>query len=321
MPQQTSLAKKGFGCLKGCLIALLSPILILAIYLFFATVNLRRSDEEVLKTYTPTPQIQDLADKNQLTDKGRATLYRTDPKFIDAETLVKNCQTISRGIETLACIAPKPGGGPFGGKQIFLLQIDDKRFIDHKYSASVHEMLHMAYDLLNSEEKKKVDSLLNPELEKHKTDFHLQTILETLKTLKNKKERDILSELHSKFGVEYASLSNDLEEYYKKYFKDRSVVVKLYQNGGFNSRVRRLDTLAYEAKQLNAKLTSMQSQLNGYKNAGNIDKYNSLVATYNNLVNQYNAKSAESTRVYNEIQTFYKYFNPDYTPSKEVTTK
>lgn len=321
MPQQTTSAKKGSGCLKGCLIAILFPILVLAIFLFFATANLRRSDEEVLKTYTTTPQIQDLADKNQLTDKGRATLYRTDPQFIDAETFIKYCQTISRGIEALACIAPKPSGGPFGGKQIFLLQIDDKRFIDHKYSASVHEMLHMAYDLLGSEEKKKVDTLLNTELEKHKTDLHLQTILETLKTLKNKKERDILSELHSKFGVEYASVSNDLEEYYKKYFKDRSAVVKLYQTGGFNSRVRRLDTLAYEAKQLNGKLTSMQSQLNGYKSAGNIDKYNNLVATYNSLVNQYNAKSAESTRVYNEIQIFYKFFNPDYTPSKEVTTK
>ncbi len=313
LPQQ----KKGVGCLTIALAIIFVPIILLGGFFFFSTSNLRRSDEEVLKTYQPTAEIAEIAEKNTLTDKGKASLYRTDPKLVDAESFMKSCQTKARGIEPLACIAPKPGGGPFGGRQIFLLQIDDPRFADHKYSAAVHEMLHSAYDRLGSDEKKRVNALLDQEFTKHQDELYLVEVAETLKNRKGNTIEDVQEELHSKFGVEISDLSQKLEEYYKQYLNDRQKVVGLYKNGGFDSRVRRMNEIRYETKTLAPQIKSMESQLTAYQNAGDAAGFNSLIGQYNGMVNQYNAKVAESQLAYNEIQEFYQYFNPDYKPPQK----
>lgn len=310
--------KNGFGCLKIFLVILSLPFIIIFIgFLVVLIGNLvsNRSDKDILKSYQPSPDIVEIAEKNTLTDKGKATLYRADPRFVDSEAFIKICQTISRGIEALACIAPKPNGGPFDGRQIFLLKIEDPQFEDHKYSAAVHEMLHAAYKKLGSEEKKRLGPLLDQELLKRQDDPHLAAIIEILKTKKS--ESDIREELHSKFGVEIKELSPELEEYYKQYFKDRSKVVDLFQKGGFNNRVRKMDQLQQEINSFNNKLTDMNKELQTLKNSGEIDKFNSLVSRYNNTIGQYNAKVTESKKVYSEVEKFYQYFNPDYKPPEE----
>lgn len=317
--QKPSPGKKGIGCLGIGLIILGILVLVVGGAIFFATAQLRRSDEEVLKTYQPTSEIAEIAEKNTLTDKGKATLYRADPKLVDAQSFMKSCQTKTRGIEPLGCIAPKPGGGPFGGRQIFLLQIDDPRFADHKYSAAIHEMLHSAYDRLGSDEKKRIDALLDQEFSKHQEDSYLKHAADTLKARKGTGIEGVHSELHSKFGVEYANLSPELEEYYKQYFTDRSKVVELFTNGGFSTRIRIMDEIRYELGKLAPQLTAMQNQLTAYQNAGDQAGFNSLIGQYNSMVYQYNAKAAQSQKAYNEVKQFYQYFNPDYKPPEEKT--
>lgn len=309
--------KKGIGCLGTSLIMLAVPVLIIGGFIFFATAEFRKSDEEVLKTYQPPPEIAEIAEKNTLTDKGKATLYRADPKLVDAQSFMKSCQTKARGIEPLGCIAPKPGGGPFGGRQIFLLQIDDPRFADHKYSAAIHEMLHSAYDRLGSDEKKRINTLLDQEFSKHQDDSYLKHAADTLKARKGTGIEGVQSELHSKFGVEYAELSPELEDYYKQYFVDRSKVVEFFENGGFNTRIRIMDEVRYETEKLAPQLTSMENQLTAYQNAGDEAGFNSLIGQYNSMVAQYNAKIAKSQRAYAEVKQFYQYFNPDYKPAEE----
>lgn len=317
MAQKTLQGKKGIGCLGIGLIILAIPILLIGGFFFFATSDLRRSDKDVLKTYQPTSEIADIAEKSTLTDKGKATLYKVDPKLVDAQSFMKSCQTKARGIEPLGCIAPKPGGGPFGGKQIFLLQIDDPRFSDHKYSAAVHEMLHSAYDWLGANEKKRVNALLDQEFLKHQDDSYLKHATDTLKARKGTGMEGVQSEMHSKFGVEYADLSPELEEYYKQYFLDRSKVVELFKNGGFSTRIRIMDEIRYETEKLAPQLTSMQNQLTAYQNAGDQAGFNSLIGQYNSMISQYNAKVAESNRAYDEVKQFYQYFNPDYKAAEE----
>lgn len=309
--------KKGMGCLSIAAVVLGIPIVLIGGFFFYVTKDLRRSDEEILKTYQPTAEIADIAEKNTLTDKGKATLYRVDPKLVDAQTFMKSCQTKARGIEPLGCIAPKPRGGPFGGKQIFLLQIDDPRFSDHKYAAAVHEMLHSAYDWLSSDEKKRINALLDQEFLKHQDDSYLKHATDTLKARKGTGIEGVQSELHSKFGVEFADLSPELEDYYKRYFLDRSKVVEIFKNGGFSTRIRTMDEVRYETEKLAPQLTSMQNQLTAYQNAGDQAGFNSLIGQYNSMVAQYNAKIAVSQRAYEEVKQFYKYFNPDYKTPEE----
>lgn len=314
--QKPTQGKKGIGCFKVLLIILAIPILLIGGFIFFGSSELRRSDEEVLKTYQPFPEIADLAEKNTLTDKGRATFYRSNPEFIDREVFKKYC--IVNGVEGLACVGPRRGGGPFGGRQIFLLKIDDPRFSDHKYAASIHEMLHVAHDRLSPSEKTRVNTLLAQELSKRGDDIHLTGPINILKE-KGKKDKDINSELHSKFGVEYSGLSSELEDYYKQYFTDRTKVVELFKKGGFNSRVRRIDEIRYEIEKLAPQLTSIENKLTAYQNSGDAASFNSLLGQYNSMIAQYNAKAAESQRIYNEIQEFYQYFNPSYKPPENKT--
>lgn len=311
MTQKSPQDKRGVGCFRIFLIVLSIPVLVIGGLILFGTSELRRSDEEVLKTYQPSPEVAEIAEKNALTDKGKATFYRSNPEFVDGDIFRKYC--VVDGIEGLACVGPRRGGGPFGGRQIFLLKISDPKFSDHKYSAAVHEMLHAAYERLSPSEKNGLNKLLEEELSKRADDIHLMGPVNILKG-KGKKNKDIDSELHSKFGVEYSDLSPELEDYYRQYFKDRTKVVELFKNGGFNSRVRRIDEIRSETEKLAPQLKSMENQLTVYQNSGDAENFNNLLGQYNSMVAQYNAKAMESQTIYNEIQEFYKYFRPDYKP-------
>lgn len=321
MAFKSSQPKKGKGCLIILLIFLSLPFIVVivgfAVVIIGAALT-SRSDEDVLKNYKPTPEIAEIAERNGLTDKGKAQFYRDDPTFVDATSFMKYCRTQTRGIEPLGCNAPRPGGGPFGGRQVFLLQIDDPRFADHKYSAAVHEMLHSAYNRLTPKEEKRINALLDQEFSKNQ-DTSLKEVIERLKKVKKGEVKAAWAELHSKFAVEFSELSPELEDYYKQYFTNRKKVVELFQQGGFGSRVARIDGIRYELSLLAPQLTSMQNQLTAYQNAGDEAGFNSLIGQYNSGVSQYNTKVAESTQVYNEIQEFYKYFNPDYQPPESKT--
>ena len=295
--------KKRHGCLKGCLIFVgLFVVLIVGNVLI---TGFRDTDANILKNYQPTEVIADIALKDTFTDKGKAMLYRTNPKFVGGEEFRVACA--SDGIEGLACTDTN--------KTTFL-QIDDPEFSDHKYSAAAHEMLHVAYHKLTDTEKTQVNALIDQELPKHKDDYHLTSILDMLKEKKSGDTGTMYSELHSKFGVEYADLVPGLEEHYKLYFTDRSEVVRLYQEGGFNSRVRRIDELNQEGVALEKKINALDSTLRSLQAAGvaneDIDAFNAKVNQVNSMIRQYNAKAAESQKLFSEVETFYRYFNPNY---------
>lgn len=318
MALKPSQEKKGIGCFRIFLIVLTIPIVVIGSLIYIGTSDLRRSDEDVLKAYQPTPEIAEIAEKNTLTDKGKAELYRAVPEIVDGDVFRKYC--FANGVEALGCNAPKPGGGPFGGRKIFILKIDDPKFTDHKFSVAVHEMLHSAYNRLSSDEKKRINTLLDQELAKHQDDSSLTGPIETIKKRKrNNSIKDIQEELHSKFGVEYSDLSPELENYYKQYFADRTKVIELFKSGGFGGRMRRMDEIRHELSLLAPQLTSMQNQLTAYQNAGDQAGFNSLIGQYNNMVAQYNAMASESQRIYSEVESFYKYFNPDYKPPEKKT--
>lgn len=262
-------------------------------------------DKNAFQKYELTAEVKDIAEKITLTDKAKEFFWKLEPRFISAADFIKFCQTVARGIEALACLAPKPYGGPFAGHAILLLQMDDPRFINHKYSAAAHELLHYAYRQLSAEEKERLNSLLDQEWAKHEAEPHLQAAIGELKRLEEEEE-EIFSELHSKFAVEYAEISPELEQYYKQYFNDRQAVVDWFVKGGFGSRVRHLDELTQQAKALEKQLKAIDPQQSP-----------EALEKYNRLVEQYNAKAAESQKTYQEIQEFHSLFNPDYQPPEK----
>lgn len=303
--------KKRHGCLKGCLIVVVLIVALIVGGIF--TSGDWRSDASILKNYQPSAEFADITLKNTYTDKARALLYRTNPKFVAGKEFRAICA--SDGIEGLACTDTI---------KTTLLQIDDPAFSDHKYSAATHEMLHVGYNKLKADEKTRLNILLDQELAKHQDDYHLTGIINMLKEKKAGDTETMYSELHSKFGVEYTNLIPELEEHYRLYFTDRSQVVRLYQNGGFNSRVRRIDQLNQEGSKMEEKINALNGKLRSLQAAGvadaDIDSFNTQVNQNNSLIRQYNAKAAESQKLFAEIETFYHYFNPNY-KSPEAKTE
>lgn len=301
-PKTTLQGKKGKGCLIGCLTFL---VVVGAFFggleLFRRYVIVTRFDKDAFKKYELTPEITDIAEKITLTKEAEDVFNKLEPRFVTASDFAKFCKKTPGDVEALACHAPKPYGGPFAGKAIILLQIDDPRFADHKYSAAAHELLHEMYRWLSSDEKTSVVNLLNQEFTKRQ-DAHLQAVRDQMKA-GGKEEADFIDELHSKFAVEYTDISSELEDYYRQYFNNRRAVVELYNKGGFGSRMRRMDDL-------NAQLSALQDKLVSSRATAEADQYNSLVA-------QYNAKVAEVNRIYAEIKEFHVLFNPDYKPPEE----
>lgn len=289
-PASKQTSKSGKGCLIGCLgILVAAAVFFGGVEAFRRWVIVTKFDKDAFKKYELASDFIDIAEKITLTETAKDHFYKLEPRFVRVDDFIKFCKTVARGVEALACFAPKPYGGPFAGKTILLLQIDDSRFIDHKYSAAAHELLHSLYAQLSSEEKTRVNTILNQELAKHEGDTHLQNALKELRKVK-KDEEDIMSELHSKFGVEYADIDPTLETYYQQYFQDRNTVVRLYFQGGFGSRVRRID-------QLHGELTALSNQLSS-----------------ESQVARYNAKVSEINALYAEMKEFYALFNPDYKP-------
>lgn len=294
-PKTTSSGKKNKGCVIGCLVAIILVVaFFIGIEMFRRYVIVTKLDKDAFKKYQLAPDFIDIAEKITLTQTAKDHFYKLEPRFVNADDFIKFCKTVARGIEALACYAPKPYGGPFAGKTILLLQIDDPRFVDHKYSAAAHELLHSLYSQLSADEKTRVNNLLNQEFAKHQDDTHLQNVLKELEKV-DKDEEEAMSEWHSKFGVEYPEISPELETYYQQYFNNRQKVVQLYLQGGFASRVRRIDQMNWELTQLSNQLTSESE------------------------VARYNAKVAEINKLVAEMKEFYLLFNPDYKPPEQQT--
>src|SRR5262249_20860349 len=115
---------------------------------------------------------------------------------------------------------------------------------------------------------------------------------------------DTTNELHSILGTEVANLPPELEQYYKRYFNDRSQIVKYSEQyeQAFTERQKVVSDddakLASLKPQIDKLETSLQDQLN-YLNAERsrmknlldtkqYDEYNSAVAPFNTKVKTYN---------------------------------
>lgn len=321
MAKKSSQGKKGHGCLKGCLVAIGVVILFAFGISSFVSQEWNRSDEDVLKGYQAPPEIADLAEKTGLSEKGKATLYRGTPEFLQGEAFKKKC--LGKGFQgELAGGCMKSGpvkqgflGLPIAGTEIYLLKIDDPEFADHKYTAAVHEMLHVVYVRLDSKDKKSLNELIDKELTKYPDDEHLTARVNAMKRLK----KNYQDELHSQFGVVYRDLSPELEAYYREYFADREKLLAISESEGLTRRMKRQDELSQELSELNSQLTAMQGQLNSYKSSGDVGSYNSLLPQFNTTVASYNTRVAEVRQINSEMIGFYQYIDPSYQPPQQKT--
>lgn len=261
-----------------------------------------------LRNYQPSSQIAALATDTTMTDRARHLFYVNQPQLQNRELFNQSCTDYNEQTSVLGCY--------HGDRQgIYLYDVKDDRLYGVQQVTSAHEMLHQAYDRLSQKEKQQIVL----DLQSYYQTLDDKNLIQRIDGYKNQ-GADIDNELHSILGTEIAVLPATLEEYYKKYFQDRQVVVsfgKAYQEEftrrefavrAFDEQLSDLaDKIANNRRLLDGQantLNQLNQELSKSDARGNVAAYNAKVDEYNAKVKVYNSKLSEARKLisqYNKI--------------------
>jgi hypothetical protein len=253
-----------------------------------------------LRSYTAPAAVAQLATDDTLTPYARKVFYVNAPA-LEGKTDFAQCKIGGEQTIVLGCYHGNQNG-------IYLLQVTDSRLDGVEQVTAAHEMLHAAYDRLSSSERKRIDSQLRDYYNHQLTD---ERVRKTIENYRSFEPDELTNEMHSIFGSEVATLPPALEQYYQRYFTDRSQVVAFaaqYENE-FTSRQQaiksddtqltalktQIDSLKADMSTRQKDLEASSTRLQQEKADGNIGAYNAGVPVYNAKVNSYNAE-IEQTR-------------------------
>jgi hypothetical protein len=219
--------------------------------------------------YQPTAEVQAIPVRAGLNDQARFLLYSSHASIDDAQKFNQECSRVEQNSATLGC---------YTGNRIYVYNITDARLDGIKEVTASHEMLHAAYQRLSTDERKKVNVLLEAEYLKLKNNKDFADRM-AIYARSEPDQRD--NELHSIIGTEIQTISPELETYYTKYFTDRHKVTALYGQ--------------YQAifSELAAKSTSLSDEMKvlGDQIAAKTQAYNTAVKQLNTAISDFNNKA------------------------------
>lgn len=249
-------------------------------------------DYFTLRGYTPSPEISALAKNSGMNSKGEKVFFVNDPRLSHKEEFSTECSNNKEKTIVLGC---------YTGRNIYIFDVSDDRLKGVEEVTSAHEMLHAAYDRLTATEKSRIDKLTAKAYQR----VNNPRITSLVENYRSNDPTVVPNELHSILGTEVANLGPELEQYYGRYFENRSKVLNLsqeYENvfAELKNQVEKLDadlTLRRaEIEQLETNLNTAENELQNLKNSmqrlsggGDIGGYNQLVPVYNAKAEQYNA--------------------------------
>lgn len=249
--------------------------------------------------YTPPPAIAAITVANEFTDQGDKLFYVNAPEIVSGEAFSSYCPVGGEKTVVLGCYLAGDNG-------IYLYNVSDERLDGVIEATAAHEMLHAGYARLSSDEKQRIDSLLQRYYDTELTDERVRSVVESYR---ESEPTELLNEMHSIFGTEVADLPAELEAYYTRYFDDRSVVVATvarYEQE-FSQRTKQIEAYDTQLASIKAQVDSNSARLESMKRqldaqlaklnamrGGDADDYNAEVAVYNQQVNTYNALLAET---------------------------
>jgi hypothetical protein len=258
-----------------------------------------------LRNYQVPVAVSNIANDTTMSSYGRKLFYVNKPQLQNKAAFYKSCEEGETTV-VLGCYKPKQG--------IFILDVDDERLDGIEQVTAAHEMLHVAYDRLDSTEKQEIGSKL--------TSFYATLNDEQLQSkikIYEKSGADIANELHSILGTEQQTLNPELELYYKQFFNDRKSVVAFSQKyqAVFNERKNKLKQLDAQLAEIeekvkanNVELDRQQATINAEARRldlllqqNKIDEYNSGVIAYNKTIAPFKALVAETKQLIAEYKT------------------
>ncbi|HXH27249.1 MAG TPA: hypothetical protein VNG90_05100 [Candidatus Acidoferrum sp.] len=273
----------------------MSLVFTLALLGVMAWVALNRQniiDQWHIQTFKPTAAALQLATDDMMAGRGK-DLFLASQAEIDAQSSFNhNCTVGSEKTIVLGCYA---------AQRIYIYSVTDPKLSGIEEVTAAHEMLHAAYERLDTTTKTHVDDLLNAELQKLNGDSHLTDLI---KLYNDSEPGELLNEMHSVLGTEYGNLSPELETYYKQYFSDRSKIVAYsdaYEavftasqkqladmDANLSSIKSQIDASDAALGKQQVDLQAALAQLNQLAAQGDPAAYNQQVSLYNQKVTAYN---------------------------------
>ncbi len=273
------------------------------------------SDWWVLHSYRPTGEVVAFVSDDSLTAEGKRLLYLGQAQIDDKTAFNSDCP-IGELRQTLVL-------GCFTGSRIYILEIDRPQLTGVMSVTAAHEMLHNAYARLSAAKRDQVNAWI--------TNFyptiHSTDLTQLIKDYKQSEPGELLNELHSILPTEVATLSPELEDYYKQYFNDRKLVVAAFED--YQSVFEKLDT---QRNQLLATMSSLKTQIDSlesqYAAAANqaaqlADQIASLraqgkTAQSNQLVPAQNQTAEQANSLAIEIKNLISEYNQDVTKVNQL---
>lgn len=259
-----------------------------------------------LRGYSAPAAVAQLASEDAMTAEAKHLFYVNRPVVTAGSAFTGHCPAGSEKTVVLGCyVSPDKG--------IYVYAVTDTRLDGVEQVTAAHEMLHAAYRRLSTAERKKVDAMLMSYYDHGLTD---QRIRDTIAAYKKSEPNDVVNEMHSVFGTEVSQLPAPLEQYYRRYFTDRSSVTAYTANYQAEFTGRQAQIAAYDVqlkglkqqidaneaslKQQKASIDSESQQLQRERDQGMIAAYNSGVAGYNRSVDTYNALLVSTRNLINQ---------------------
>lgn len=251
-------------------------------------------DQWLLYGYTAPEVVANLATQDGMTAYARKIFYVNHPSILKGSNFEAACP--KNGGEKTIVLGCYHGGQ----KGITLFYVTEPLLNGVEQVTAAHEMLHAAYDRLSSNDKQRIGTLLQ---NYYLHDLHDARLLAIIEAYKISEPNDVVNEMHSVFGSEIATLPQALEEYYRRYFSDRSVVTSFaakYQ-AEFTNRQNTVALNDAQLTDLRIQIESKQSDLSNQLKEINANQsklkalrntdpatYNAMVPAYNSSVDDYN---------------------------------
>jgi archaellum component FlaC len=274
--------------------------------------NIRESIQ--LSKYQPPTEVAKLAIDTKMSETGRKIFYLNTPTIEEKKSGLNLCKKDGAKEKTviLGCYVSNRG--------IFIQKVNDQRLAGIMQVTAAHEMLHSAYHRLSADDRQRVDQELNKVFEKLNNDR-----LKKLIAIYRKQDPEVVpNELHSILGTEVSNLGPFLENYYQRYFSDRSAVVTYAQKyeSTFSNLLRQaeeidrqmtamkpeLNRLEASTKQQSSSIEHQRSELARLQKSNNVSEYNSRVTGFNQQVDSYNQqvnRLKQQVAAYNKLVKTY----------------
>jgi hypothetical protein len=226
-------------------------------------------DQMAVWQYQPTEDVAGLADRTNMSDKGRFLYYAAQPELEGSSKFNKDCQRQEEGNAILGC---------YRAGRIFIYDIKDSRLDGIKEVTAAHEMLHVAYERLPVSERSRIDKLLEDEYSRQNNKELNNRMAYYSRTQPGQRS----NELHSIIGTEFLSISSELEQYYARYFTNRSRVVEYFN--GYSSK---FEAIRSESEKLLKEIESLVNDINLATKS-----YNDDLELLNSDIDNFNSRAA-----------------------------